>query len=406
MEQTLRTPVITRRDRSDHAHRKVCILFVSGFVADTYSEIEKQYVELCAKRTPDVEFVWLVPEMSYKHNRFARPANRTAMQEPVWVKHLQMNNIPYVVGNVSPYNILSNYLLFRRVFAKHDIDAVYTHFGYERFWATLFGKIFGKVTIWNEHWYSLGTKFVWSKKLFYRFFVDDFIAVSRFIAQTLPRNHRAHTVRNAIHTSAHGALPAQEKLMLRRRLGLPQDDKIVLLVSAFRENKRHDLAVDVCRRVLQERRDTFFVFLGEGVTRQDVQRKVEQLGIGSRVAIPGHVDNVDDYYMASDVCMLTSLGEPCALAVVESMKYALPLVAFDSGGTPEAITDGQTGVLVPEEDTESFSRRLMQMLEDEPLRRRLGESALQAVQKHANRDEWIQRLRTLLREIVCEQKRH
>ncbi len=51
----------------------VRILLVPGFVADTYSEIERSYVELCAQAPEGVEFVWLVPDISSKYNSFAKP---------------------------------------------------------------------------------------------------------------------------------------------------------------------------------------------------------------------------------------------------------------------------------------------------------------------------------------------
>ena len=116
------------------------------------------------------------------------------MNEPVWVTHLRQHGIPYVVGNVSKYNLLSNFLLFRDIFRKNRIDAVYTNFGFERFWTAFFGKLFGKVVIWHERWHSLGTRYVLPKRLFYRFFVDEFIAISEFITSTLPRGKRVRAI--------------------------------------------------------------------------------------------------------------------------------------------------------------------------------------------------------------------
>lgn len=130
----------------------VRVLLVPGFVVDTYSSIEQSLVELCAKPDPDIEFLWLVPDISCKYNRFSRPQNRHTLNEPVWVPHLRHNGIPYVVGNISKYNLLANFLLFREISRQNQIDAVYTHFGFERFWAAFLGKLLGKVVIWHEHY--------------------------------------------------------------------------------------------------------------------------------------------------------------------------------------------------------------------------------------------------------------
>jgi L-malate glycosyltransferase len=382
------------------AGEKVSILFVSGFVADTYSEIEKQYVDLCSKSAEDVEFLWLVPEISYKHNRFARADSRSTLGEPVWVTHLRSRSIPFIQGNISKYNVITNWRLFRNIFRNNRIDAVYTHFGYERFWATFFGKLWGKVTIWNEHWHSLGTRYVLPKRLFYRLFVDNFIAVSNFIADTLPIDSQLHVVRNAIQADIDVRGQAGSRARLRDQLKIREDVKLILLVSAFRPEKHHELAIKVCERVLRKRNDVVFLFLGEGVTRPFAAGKAQELGIDQKIIMTGHVDNVDEYYMASDICMLTSLGEPCALAVVEAMKFAKPLVAFNSGGTPERIRNGQSGVLLDERDTDGFADALVDLIENDAKRSHIGANALAAVREQADRGKWVTQLRLLLHDIV------
>lgn len=383
---------------------KVRILFVSGFVADTYSEIERQYVELCAAVDSSVEFVWLVPNISCKYNRFARRECRAILAEPAWAGHLRANKIPYVIGNISKYNIIANVLLFRDVFRKERVDAVYTHFGFERFWAAFLGKLWGKVIIWNEHWHSLGTRYVLPKRVFYRLFVDEFIAVSQFIAQTLPGFSKVHVIRNAIRADSQPSMSLERKSAFRRTLGILDESKVVLMVSAFRPNKRHDLALEACEKVLEKRDGVVVLFLGEGTTRPWFAAKVRELGLQTRVLTPGHVDNVEDYYSIADLCMLTSIGEPCALAVVEAMRHAKPLVAFRSGGTPEVIRDQETGLLIDEADVQRFSQAVLRLVDDDEERTRMGGNALRAVREQADRNTWVKQLNDLLKDIVSRNR--
>lgn len=379
---------------------KIRILFVSGFVADTYSEIERQYVELCSAVGSNVEFVWLVPSISCKYNRFARRDFKATLTEPVWAGHLRANKIPYVIGNISKYNVIANVLLFREIFRKYRIDAVYTHFGFERFWAALLGRLWGKVIIWNEHWHSLGTRYILPKRVFYRLFVDEFIAVSQFIAQTLPGFRKVHVIRNAIHADSQPGASLERKSAFRRALGIPDESKVVLMVSAFRPNKHHDLALEACEKVLKKRDDVAFVFLGEGTTRPWFTEKVKELKLQARILMPGHVDNVEDYYSIADLCMLTSIGEPCALAIVEAMSHAKPLIAFRSGGTPEVINDEETGLLIDEADVQQFSEAVLRLVDDDAERMRMGGNALRVVRKQADRNTWAKQLNGLLKDIV------
>lgn len=392
---------------SDAVHDKervVRILFVPGFVADTYSEIERSFVELCAKPGSKIEFVWLVPTMVGKHNRFARAESRTGLRAPVWVAHLQQHGIQYVEANVAKYNPFSNWLLFRRIFETYAIDAVYTHFGFERFWAVFFAKLGGKVTIWNEHWNSLGRRYGWAKRLFYRFFVDEFISVSQYIASTLPRKGRVHTIPNAVQVATAEIGDGLARRKARVALGLPEAAIIVLMVAAFRPEKRHGLALEVCGQILAAQKDVTFVFLGEGDGRLVFMKKVRDCGFSAQILAPGHVDNVDDYYRVADVTMLTSHYEPFGYVVLEAMKYGLPVVAFASGGPAEVIRDGITGLLVADGDVNAFVKQLSRILRNQPMRAAMGNRAREAVQRDFNRELWIERLNKLLAIVVSHRR--
>lgn len=392
-------------NQSASAGSKVRILLVPGFIVDTYSTIEQNLVELSAKADSDIEFLWLVPEISHKHNRFWRPENRAALAEPVWVTHLRHHGIPYVVGNVSKYNLLSNFLLFRDIFQKNRIDAVYTNFGFERFWTAFFGKLFGKVVIWHERWHSLGTRFVLPKRLFYRFFVDEFIAISNFITGTLPHGRRVHTILNATRSDAPTALDPKKASELRHRLGVSDDIKIVLMVANFRAWKRHMLAFEICERVLKQRADVAFVFLGDGEVRNPFLARVKSAGLERHVIAPGYVDNVDDYYEIADISILTSHYEPFGNVVLEAMRHTVPVVAFDTGGPAEVIRNGETGFLAKDGDTAEFAQRILDLMESPELRTAMGERGRQVVQLEYSRERWIKRINAVLRDIVFEYRK-
>ena len=377
---------------------KKTILFVPGFVVDVYSEIEASFVELCAQPNPFVDFVWLVPSIQSPLNRFAAPANRERLREPVWMEALRRNGIRYVVGDIHKFGVLHNIRLFRRLFREYQIDAVYTHFGLERFWSVFLGKLWGKTTVWNEHWHSLGNQFGGAKAVFYRMFVDAFISVSDFITTTLPGGIPVWTIRNAIRVepTEHSTSSAEG----RARLGLPANGKIVLMVAEFRPDKRHMFALQACRAISQRYVDTNFVFLGDGVLRTEFVRQVRAKRL-ERVFSPGHVHNVADYYAVADVCILTSHYEPFGYCVLEAMKYGVPMVAFDCGGPAEIIVDGRTGMLVAESASpREFADIVSGLLGDDDRRKALGQHARDAVRRDFNREAWIRRLVSALNSIA------
>ena len=383
---------------------KKTVLLVPGFMADTYDS-EEWFVELCNKTYNDIQFVWLVPDVSYlfKYKRFWHPDSFKVLKEPVYVTHLRENNTPYLVRNIRKYNFIANFMLFRSLFKDHQIDAVYTHFGFERIWATLFGKLWGKVTIWSEHWHSLGRRFASAKRLFYHLFVDYFIAGSHFIADTLPKGAKVFIVPSCLRLeSKHGRLEENQRLLLKKKLGLPLSSTIILMVANFTKQKRHALALEICEKVIEKRKDVVFVFPSDGPERERIVRKIDELNLNAHFILPGYVAKIDEYYQAADICMFTGFNDAAPLVVLEAMKYSLPQVAFASGGPAEVIKDGETGFLASENDVNRFSQRLLGLIDDKAKRLLMGETALQVMRENYSLDTWRQKIMTVLSKILCE----
>jgi glycosyltransferase involved in cell wall biosynthesis len=186
----------------------------------------------------------------------------------------------------------------------------------------------------------------------------------------------------------------------RRGVAIDTRARVVLMVAAFRAEKRHTLALEICKRIIETRRDVVFVFLGAGPNRQAFISEVRSLGLEKNIIAPGHVDNVDDYYTIADVSMLTSYCEPFGYVVLEAIQHGLPVIAFDNGGPGEVIHNGETGILVPEGDIEGFSRCLLELLDNAKLREVIGEQGRLSVEQDYDRTRWIRRVNTILANAV------
>jgi len=164
------------------------------------------------------------------------------------------------------------------------------------------------------------------------------------------------------------------------------------------------LALEVCERVLKQRKDVVFIFLGKGEMREPFLAKARSLGLDGHIILPGHVDNVDDYYSIASIFILTSHFEPFGYVVLEAMRHALPVVAFDTGGPAEVIRNRETGILVKDAEVDEFAQSLLELIDSKPLREAIGEKARQAVQQEYNRETWISQLNTTLRNIVTRHR--
>ncbi|KNY26598.1 glycosyltransferase family 4 protein [Pseudobacteroides cellulosolvens] len=376
------------------------ILLVPGFVVDTYSQIEASFIELSSYRDDNIRFIWLVPHMDSRYNRYANVSGGECLSEPLYVKFLREKGVEFYKGNISKYNMFSNFILFYRVFKKYNIDIVYSHFGFERYYSALYAFIFGKKAVLNEHWHSLGTRFTALKKLFYKLFIDYYISVSDFITSTLPKGSNIITVKNGLQLSEPKDIKYEEKLKMKTTLGLASDKIIILMVASFTDIKRHDLALKICRDVVKERKDIQFVFLGQGVLYNSIRSSIIKEGLADYVVMPGHVNNIGDYYSISDICMLTSIGEAFGYTILEAFNYSLPFIAYSSGGPAEIIKDGFNGYLVKPENTVDFTKKILELAGNDEKRKILGGNAYITLNKEFSRDVWINNMKDAFYNIL------
>ncbi len=115
-----------------------------------------------------------------------------------------------------------------------------------------------------------------------------------------------------------------------------------------------------------------------------LQGLASDLGIGHRVAFVGAVDHdkLPLFYNAADVCVVPSHYESFGLVAVEAMACGVPVVASRVGGLTGTVKDGETGYLVPWLCPEPFAERIEMLLDNESLRRNLGEAAREGVSRY------------------------
>ena len=122
---------------------------------------------------------------------------------------------------------------------------------------------------------------------------------------------------------------------------------------------------------------------GQG-DQTDYRQLMAELGIDSnRCHLNGPVEDVVKAYQESSIFVLSSRFEGFGMVLIEAMACGLPVVSFDCpAGPDEIITDGVDGLLVPSGDVHALAEKLMLLMSDENLRRRLGQQARQTAQRY------------------------
>lgn len=119
-----------------------------------------------------------------------------------------------------------------------------------------------------------------------------------------------------------------------------------------------------------------------------------------RCHLNSSVVDVEDVYKNSAILVQPSRTEGFGLVLVEAMACGLPVVAFDCENGPRSIiTDGEDGFLIPAYDIEKFSERMVSLMNDEPLRRKMGERG-QVKSQHYHIGKIAQQWENLFEELA------
>lgn len=156
-----------------------------------------------------------------------------------------------------------------------------------------------------------------------------------------------------------------------RRLLAPNDERILVHISNFREVKRVADAVKAFKLILDTGVKARFLFVGDGPDRSICQALARDLGIGQFTRFLGKQSELAAILSASDVFLIPSGNESFGLSALEAMACGVPVVSSDVGGLPELNIDGETGFVVPMGDIEGIAAATLKLLNDEPLRQRL-----------------------------------
>jgi len=170
-----------------------------------------------------------------------------------------------------------------------------------------------------------------------------------------------------------------DKSKKKIELGFKPSDKIVGVVASFTPAKALHLFLEAAARIAAEYPGVFFVMVGDGSLRPQLEAQAEKLGISSSLRMLGWRRDVPELMRAFDVFLLTSLWEGLPRSLVEAFASGVPAVASHVDGIGEVVQEGQNGFLVPSGDTEAMAATVVRLLKNEPLRKTMGEQALHSV---------------------------
>lgn len=178
-----------------------------------------------------------------------------------------------------------------------------------------------------------------------------------------------------------------------------QDASVLFLGRLGQRKGVFDLLQAVA--ALQPRHPGLRLRLGGDGELEAVGQQATALGIGQQIELLGWVRGEAKSRLLEESCVfvLPSYNEGLPMSVLEAMAHGLPVVSTPVGGIPEAVSDGEEGFLVPPGDVAALTDRLARLLEDKPLRTRMGRAARERATAEFGALGCVTRWVTLYREL-------
>ena len=214
-------------------------------------------------------------------------------------------------------------------------------------------------------------------------------------------------IRNGVDMTRFTGPPAGERI--RHELGIPAAARLVVVVSRLARLKGIEHFLEAAAALKARYPDVWFLIVGETsppdpAYQRFLERLSEQVGVADRVRFTGRRADIPAVLSAADVAVMPSLNEALSNVVLESMAAAAPVVATRVGGTPEALTDGATGLLVPPGDAGAIAGAVSRLLDDRGLACRLGRAARTRISDQFSVDRMVRATEDLYAELLARKQ--
>jgi N-acetyl-alpha-D-glucosaminyl L-malate synthase BshA len=178
------------------------------------------------------------------------------------------------------------------------------------------------------------------------------------------------------------------------------DEKILLHASNFRRVKRIVHLVEIMRIVVDHLPNTRLIIAGDGPTRIEVERKIEELDLCNNIHLLGIKSNMQEIMCSADVFLLNSRLEGMPLTLLEAMSCSLPVVTTPAGGIPELVRPGIDGIVTEGYEQEEYAEAVIDLLENDKLRKKVSAAGRKRVEAEFSAEKIVTMYEKVLESVV------
>ena len=149
--------------------------------------------------------------------------------------------------------------------------------------------------------------------------------------------------------------------------------------------KGHKYLIEAAKIVLGKIKNVKFIITGssQGNNGHEMELKnmVKNYGLEDKIIFTGYRKDIKNIIALMDIFVFSAVGEGFGRVLIEAMALQKPIVAANSGGIPEIVVDGKTGILVPERDLLSIASAIIKLINEKDIRVKMGMAGRKRVEE-------------------------
>jgi len=194
----------------------------------------------------------------------------------------------------------------------------------------------------------------------------------------------------------------EDRRKIRNELNILGNEKVIIFVGNISRNKGIFELIESFMKLKQIYLDLHLILVGLGPDYKAIQNIISSNGLNRKIHLAGSKphNEIPHWLSAADIFVLPSYNEGLPNVVLEAMACGLPVVATTAGGIPEAIEDGESGILINKKDTESLKKAIEYLLKNEVVAKKMGNNGRRIVEHKFSWKQNVDQVIKIYKELI------
>lgn len=281
--------------------------------------------------------------------------------------------------SLSPMADMKAVISVRRAVKQFRPDVVYCHSSKGGGIGRLACIGLGIPVMYNPHGWAFSMRGSKIKSLIYLFLekmlapcTDQYVVISYYEQMVAVQKRVADAKKMKVIYNGIDIQSASRQLaaspVTRQSLGIPEDAYLICTAGRISAQKAPDVFVRMAARVREELPEAYFMIVGDGDERSEIEHMINEYGLSNCFFITGWKESSIPYIALADQTLLLSRWEGFGLVLAEYMLLGKPIVATEVNAIPELVVNHENGILVPCDNDRRAAEAVLNIYKDKTMR--------------------------------------